>query len=80
MNQIPADIKADAQTMDTINTSPDKQNAKISSDKKVDKLMQQYMRTQTEIFKKYLTDEDFKRRYQEFVFETLWQAQQDSVA
>ena len=80
VNQIPADIKADAQTMDTINTSPDKQNAKISSDKKVDKLMQQYMRTQTEIFKKYSTDEDFKRRYQEFVFETLWQAQQDSVA
>ncbi len=79
MNQIPADIKADAQTMDTINTSPDKQNAKISSDKKVDKLMQQYMMTQTEIFKKYSTDKDFKRRYQEFVFETLWQAQQDSA-
>ena len=79
VNQIPADIKADAQTMDTINTSPDKQNAKISSDKKVDKLMQQYMMTQTEIFKKYSTDKDFKRRYQEFVFETLWQAQQDSA-
>ena len=79
MNQIPADIKAVAQTMDTINTSPDKQNAKISSDKKVDKLMQQYMMTQTEIFKKYSTDKDFKRRYQEFVFETLWQAQQDSA-
>lgn len=79
VNQIPADIKADAQTMDTINTSPDKQNAKISSDKKVDKLMQQYMMTQTEIFKKYSTDKDFKSRYQEFVFETLWQAQQDSA-
>jgi len=77
--QIPDDIRADSQTMDTINTSPDKQNAKISSDRKVDKLMQQYMRTQTEIFKKYSTDEDFKRRYREFVFDTLWQ-NQDSAA
>jgi len=77
--QIPDDIRADSQTMDTINTSPDKQNAKISSDRKVDKLMRDYMRTQTEIFKKYSTDEDFKRRYREFIFDALSQ-NQDSAA
>ena len=70
--QIPADMKADGKIMDAINTSPDKQNAKISSDKKVDELMQQYLFTQTEIFKKFSTDKDFQRRYKEFIFDTLW--------
>ena len=73
--QIPADMKADSKTMDAINTSPDKQNAKISSDKKVDELMQQYLFTQTEIFKKFSTDKDFQRRYKEFIFDTLWAQQ-----
>jgi type I restriction enzyme R subunit len=54
-------------------TSPDKQNAKISSDKKLEDLMQQYLFTQTEIFKKFSDDGDFKRQYKEFVFDTLWQ-------
>ena len=67
IQQIPADMKADAQIMDAIRTSPDKQNAKISSDKKVEKIMQNYMRTQTEIFKKFSTDPDFERRYKEFI-------------
>ena len=70
--QIPADMKADGKIMDAINTSPDKQNAKISSDKKVEELMQQYLFTQTEIFKKFSTDKDFERRYKEFIFDTLW--------
>jgi len=70
--QIPADMKADDKIMDAINTSPDKQNAKISSDKKVEELMQQYLFTQTEIFKKFSTDHDFQRRYKEFIFDTLW--------
>jgi type I restriction enzyme R subunit len=70
--QIPADMKADAKVMDSIITSPDKQNAKISSDKKVEELMQQYLFTQTEIFKKFSTDKDFERRYKEFIFDTLW--------
>lgn len=73
--QIPADMKADSKTMDAITTSPDKQNAKISSDKKVDELMQQYLFTQTEIFKKFSTDQDFQRRYKEFIFDTLWTQQ-----
>ncbi len=71
-NQIPADMRKDERIMDAITTSPDKQNAKISSDKKVEELMQQYLFTQTEIFKKFSTDEDFQRRYKEFVFDTLW--------
>ena len=73
--QIPADMKADNKIMDAINTSPDKQNAKISSDKKVEELMQQYLFTQTEIFKKFSTDQDFQRRYKEFIFDTLWTQQ-----
>ncbi len=69
--QIPADMKADSRIMEAINTSPDKQNAKIASDKKVDELMQQYLFTQTEIFKKFSTDKDFQRRYKEFIYDTL---------
>ncbi|MDX2304927.1 MAG: DUF6261 family protein [Microscillaceae bacterium] len=60
--QLPAEMKADKKVMDAIHTSPDKQNAKISSDKKVEELMQQYLFTQTEIFKKFSTDPDFQRR------------------
>lgn len=72
--QIPADMKKDERIMDAIATSPDRQNAKISSDKKVDELMQHYLFTQTEIFKKFSTDMDFQRRYKEFIFETFWQS------
>ncbi|MCU0440469.1 MAG: type I restriction endonuclease [Raineya sp.] len=70
--QLPAEIKADKKVMDTITTSPDKQNAKISSDKKVEELMQQYLFTQTEIFKKFSEDQDFQRKYKEFIFDTIW--------
>ena len=72
IEQIPADMKADVKVMDAIVTSPDRQNAKISSDKKLEELMQQYLFTQTEIFKKFSTDKDFQRRYKEFIFDTLW--------
>ena len=70
--QIPADMKKDERIMESITTSPDKQNAKISSDKKLEKLMQDYLFTQTEIYKKFSTDKDFERRYKEFIFDTLW--------
>lgn len=71
--QIPADMKADSKIMEAIITSPDKQNAKISSDNKLDILMQQYLFTQTEIFRKFTSDIDFNRRYKEFIFDTLTQ-------
>jgi type I restriction enzyme, R subunit len=70
--QLPSEMRKDELTMKAITDSPDKQNAKISSDNKVDELMQQYLFTQTEIFKKFSTDKDFERRYKEFVFDTLW--------
>ena len=44
-------------------------------DKKVEELMQQYLFTQTEIFKRFSTDQDFQRRYKEFIFDTLWAQQ-----
>lgn len=77
--QIPADMKADAKTMKDIANSPDKQNAKISSDEKLSDLMQKYLHTQTEIYKRFSVDKDFQRRYKEFVFDTLWQSREQSV-
>ena len=71
--QIPEAMRADKRIMDAITTSPDKQNAKISSDNKVEELMQQYLFSQTEIFKKFTTDLDFQRRYKEFIFDSVWQ-------
>lgn len=69
---IPADMQADQKVLDTVINTTDKQNARISSDKKVDELMQKYLFTQTEIYKKYTSDPDFQRRYREFIFNVLW--------
>ncbi|NLU29853.1 MAG: type I restriction endonuclease subunit R [Bacteroidales bacterium] len=68
--QLPDEMKANKDIMDAVKYS-DKQNAKISSDKKLEELMQQYLFSQTEIFKKFTTDKDFQRRYKEFIFDTL---------
>ncbi len=54
----------------------DRQNAKITTNKKLEELMQQYLFTQTEIFKKFTQDKDFQRRYKEFMFDLLVQANQ----
>lgn len=72
--QLPEEMKADKKIIDAINTSPDRQNAKISSDQKLEQLMQQHLFTQTEIYKKF-QDPDFQRRYKEFIFDTLWTQQ-----
>jgi type I restriction enzyme R subunit len=68
--QLPAEMKAHKETMDAVKFS-DKQNAKITSDKKLEEIMQQYLFSQTEIFKKFTEDKDFQRRYKEFIFDTL---------
>ncbi|MCD4665957.1 MAG: type I restriction endonuclease subunit R, partial [Bacteroidales bacterium] len=68
--QLPAEMKADKEMMDAVKYS-DKQNAKITSDKKLEEMMQQYLFSQTEIFKKFTQDKDFQRRYKEFVFDSL---------
>lgn len=80
IEQVPADIAADKHLMDLISVSKqnhDRQNAKITSDKKLDEVMQQYLFTQTEIFKKFTQDKDFQRRYKEFIFDLLWDANRE---
>jgi len=71
--QLPDEMKANKEIMDAIKYS-DKQNAKITSDKKLEEMMQQYLFSQTEIFKKFTQDKDFQRRYKEFMFDTLVQS------
>lgn len=75
--QIPDDIKKDAKLMNNIIYS-DRKDAKELSDKKVDYLMQQYLSTQIEIYKKFSTDSEFKKRYEDFVFDTITQQGQQS--
>jgi len=72
-DQLPNEMKANKEIMDAIKYS-DKQNAKITSDKKLEEMMQQYLFSQTEIFKKFTQDKDFQRRYKEFIFDTLVQS------
>jgi type I restriction enzyme R subunit len=74
--QLPDAMKANKEIMDAVKYS-DKQNAKISSDKKLEELMQQYLFSQTEIFKKFTTDKDFQRRYKEFIYDTLVDANKE---
>jgi len=68
--QLPDEMKANQDIMDAIKHS-DKQNAKITTDKKLEELIQQYLFSQTEVFKKFTNDKDFQRRYKEFIFDTL---------
>ena len=69
--QLPAEMKEDKEIMEAIKYSPDRQNAKMASDNRLEELMQQYLFSQTEIFKKFTQDLDFQRRYKEFMFDTL---------
>lgn len=68
--QLPEEMKANKDIMDAVKYS-DRQNAKISSDIKLEELIQQYLFSQTEIYTKFMKDKDFQRRYKEFIFETL---------
>ena len=70
--QLPNEMKANKEIMDAVKYS-DKQNAKITSDKKLEEMMEEYLFSQTEIFKKFTQDKDFQRRYKEFIFDTLVQ-------
>ena len=69
---IPNDLKANSDTMQTIQSS-DPQNAKIASDRKLAEFMQELLFTHTEIYKKFTDDPDFKRRYEDFIFDILRQ-------
>lgn len=68
--QLPQEMRANAEFMRNIKGS-DLQNAKISSDNKIKELMEQYLFSQTEIYKKFTNDEDFRKRYNEFIFNLL---------
>lgn len=67
---IPEAMRGSKDLMDTIEHS-DQQNAKIASEAKLNEIMQQFLFSQTEIFKKFTQDPDFKRRYSEFIFDVL---------
>lgn len=69
--QLPAAFAKDQATVNTVNNS-DKQNAKITSDKKVEDLMQDVIFTYTDLYKKFSDDKDFKRQYLDFVFDKIW--------
>ena len=71
IEDLPEQMRANLELMNTIIGSPDKQNAKISSDNKVEVLMQQNFKLQTEIFKRFTSDLDFQRRYKEYIYEIV---------
>ncbi|WP_282165315.1 type I restriction endonuclease subunit R [Cellulophaga baltica] len=50
----------------------DKTNAREESNNLVKALMQNMMFTNTSIYKKYADDDNFRNRYQEFIFDMLW--------
>jgi type I restriction enzyme, R subunit len=69
--QLPADLAKDIATQNAVKNS-DRQNAKITSDKKVEDLMQDVIFTYTDLYKKFSDDTDFKRQYLDFVFDKIW--------
>lgn len=76
--QLPADLERDEATVNAVIHS-DKQNAKITSDKKVEDLMQDVIFTYTDLYKKFTDDADFKRQYLEFVFDKIWKQKHPSL-
>jgi type I restriction enzyme R subunit len=76
--QLPADMAKDQATVNAVKNS-DKQNAKITSDKKVEDLMQNVIFTYTDLYKKFTDDQDFKRQYLDFVFDKLWNLQHNQL-
>lgn len=70
-NTIPSTMKKNEEGMQWIINS-DKSNAKISSDEQVKEVMNKLMFTHTELFKKFSNDENFRKRYQEFIFNMIW--------
>ncbi len=69
--QLPADFARDKSAVNSVKNS-DKQNAKITSDKKVEDLMQDVIFQYTDLYKKFTDDPDFKRDYLDFVFDKIW--------
>ena len=76
--EIPQSLQADGDMLNTMKNS-DRQNAKIALDKKLQEVMQNLMFTHTEIFKKFVDDDSFQKRYQEFIFDVMWEHQKRSA-
>ena len=72
VEQIPEELKANADAVATIENS-DRQNAKIAMDMKLLEMMKTLMFSHTEVYKKFVDDVDFQNRYQEFIFDIMWQ-------
>lgn len=70
--QIPQQLQADEDLLNIIEVS-DKQQAKMSFEKKLERLIKALMFSQTEIYKKYMSDPDFKRQYSEWGFDVMWE-------
>lgn len=68
---IPERLKNDLDALLGISNS-DKANAREESNNLVKVLMQNMMFTNTGIYKKYADDDNFRSRYQEFIFDMLW--------
>lgn len=67
---IPKLMQGNEKLMKIVNGS-DMQNAKITTDKQLRETMLSLMKSQTEIYKKFMGDDEFKQRYQEFIFDFL---------
>lgn len=70
-NVIPKKLEEDRNALLAILNS-DKSNAREESNNLVKALMQGMMFTNTAIYKKYADDDNFRNRYQEFIFDVLW--------
>jgi type I restriction enzyme R subunit len=68
---IPKRLENDLEGLMSILNS-DKSNAREESNNLVKTLMQNMMFTNTSIYKKYADDDNFRNRYQEFIFDMLW--------
>lgn len=75
--QLPADFAKDVAIMNAVKNS-DKQNAKITSDKKVEELMQEVVFGYSDLYKKFTDEKDFKRQVLDFVFDKIWKQQNNN--
>lgn len=55
-----------------VNNAPDRQNAKAVSNKKLKNEIKKLMMTQTEIYKRYMQDPEFQKKYEDYVFEMIY--------
>jgi len=68
--QLPADFARDESAVNKVKNS-DKQNAKITSNKKVEDLMQEVVYRYTDLYKKFTKNENFKQAYLDIVFKMI---------